>query len=105
MGLAALAPALLALPPFLRAALPTRDDPETRLRRALAEMRLPFPADLDLIGFAQDPSDGRTRLSAVVRMTWAPGLRQRRFAVEADDPDQGFAALIADVRARFSAAA
>lgn len=106
----ALAPAMLGLPLRLPAASPASsaprtDDPEARLRRALADMRLPFPASLDLVSFALEASDGRTGMAAVVRMTWAPGMRQRRFAAEADGPERALATLIEDVRLRFSAAA
>lgn len=104
MGLLALAPVPLCLPPVLRPVGAVSDDPEARLRRALAAMRLPFPADLDLIGFSSDPSHGRFRMAAVVRMTWAPGMRQRPFSAEADDPEEGLAALLGDIRSRFSAA-
>lgn len=74
-----------------------------RLRRALAEVQLPFPAVLELVDLRVDAA-APLRLAAVVRMTWAPGLRQRRFAVEAADEAAALAALVAAVRARFSAA-
>lgn len=101
MGLLALA--LLPRPLHATGTAPT--DPEARLRRALAEMRLPFPARLDLIGFSRDAPGGRVCMAATVRMTWAPGMRQRRFATERDDPERALAALLDEVRSRFSAAA
>jgi hypothetical protein len=74
-----------------------------RLRQALAELHLPFPAQLDLVDLRVE-SPAPLRLAAVVRMTWAPGLRQRRFAVEAPDESAAVAALVAAVRDRFSTA-
>jgi hypothetical protein len=72
-----------------------------RLRQALAELRLPFPAQLDLVDLTVE-SPAPMRLAAVVRMTWEPGLRQRRFAVEAADETAAVAALVEAVRVRFS---
>lgn len=102
MGLLALAPLPLVLPPLLR---PAADSPEARLRRALADMRLPFPARLDLTGFAIDATQGQVRMAAVVRMTWAPGMRQRPFTAAAGNPDTALSVLLDDIRNRFSAAA
>jgi hypothetical protein len=105
VGLLALAPAALCLPQVLRPARGAPADPEAALRRALAGMRLPFPARLDLVGFVSGPSQGRAGMAAVVRMTWAPGFRQRRFAAAAETPEAALAALLDAVRAGFSAAA
>jgi hypothetical protein len=75
-----------------------------RLRQALAELQLPFPAELDLVDLHVE-TPAPLRLAAVVRMTWEPGLRQRRFAVEAADETAAVTALVQAVRDRFSAAA
>jgi hypothetical protein len=95
---------MLCLPLILPAS-GAKADPEARLRRALSEMRLPFPASLDLTGFSVDPAQGQVRMTAVVRMTWAPGMRQRGFTARAADADTALAALLDGIRVGFSAAA
>lgn len=81
-----------------------QDPLATRLQQALAELRLPFPARLDLVGLTVESPAAPLRLAAAVRMTWEPGLRQRSFAVEAPDEAAAVTALVESVRARFSAA-
>lgn len=106
LALLVVAPLPLVLP-RLRGGGSAPDGPEgelaARLRQALAELQLPFPAELDLVDLRVE-SPAPMRLAAVVRMTWAPGLRQRRFAVEAADETAAVTALVEAVRARFAAA-
>lgn len=100
-------------------------DPETALRRALAQMRLPMgPARLDLVRLdlvqldlvqldlvrldpVQDETAAeadQTRLSAVVRMTWAPGTRQRKFEARAKTPDDAVKKLVQQIETTFAKA-
>jgi hypothetical protein len=82
-------------------------DFESQLREALAGLRLPGrPARFDLVHLERDAGQTESRegnrdgISAVVRMTWAPGTRQYRFT-SADSADVG--PLVAAIRARFGA--
>lgn len=97
---------ILAAAPF---ALPTPavaiPSTEERLRRALAAIELPTSfVQLDLISFGRQSEAGRTRMHAVVRMTWLPGFRQRGFRIEARDEDTALALLVEDIRNRFLSA-
>ena len=74
---------------------------EDQFRTALARAEMPFPnARLELIRFKFDGNE----LSAVVRMTWPAGLRQRKISVSASDPNQALAALILKTISEFSSA-
>lgn len=80
-------------------------DPEAALRQSLARMRLPMaPVRLDLVQFDSEARAGRTRMSAVVRMTWAPGMRQRKFEVTARTPDDALEYLVQHVQTSFAKA-
>ncbi len=101
-GLLFLAPAL----PFLPASASASGNHEWQMRRSLAGIQLPVrPASLDLVTFSQERRNGRSRMSAVVRMTWPPGMRQRRFTAERGDADQALADLLEEIGARFSSVA
>lgn len=77
---------------------------ETRLREALDAMQMPFaPTRFELVQFSESRRSGQTRLEAVIRMRWSPGIRQRGFSAEASNPDQAVTELIETARATFSA--
>lgn len=83
-----------------------RGDPEALLRQALDELPLPFsPARLELLRLEQADDRGRTRLKALVRLTWAPGMRQRGFDATGDTPDDALAILLDRIGTTFAAAA
>lgn len=53
---------------------------------------------------ATDPRTGQVTLTALVRMDWHPGLRQRRFDGTAGDPDTAYATLRDAARGGFAPA-
>ena len=66
-------------------ALTLAEDRKSALARALKELRLPHtPAQLDLVGYKENSNRDGVRLEAVIRLTWKPGLRVRKFAFEAE---------------------
>ena len=66
----------------------------------LADTRMPYAARLSLTRFEDDG----TRITAVVRMDWAPGVRIRTVATALRDPLMALDALHADVVRTFSSA-
>jgi hypothetical protein len=80
-------------------------DPSGMLGADIAAVALPFPgARLDLVRVVLSHGQGPARISAVVRMTWAPGFRQYPFVAEAADMTSARAALVAAVAEKFRAA-
>lgn len=91
---------LLALPAISLGAPARVSDPQALFSKRLAKIRLGFPARLSLVRFeAEGP-----RLSAVVRMDWTPGYRQRRVRAEATDIETAVDRLEAETARVFSAA-
>lgn len=80
-------------------------DHEAVLRQRLAKMVFPFAhTELALIRFKMR-TDGQIHMHAVVKMTWAPGIRQHGFQVTAPTAQMAQTLLLSDIFARFSAAA
>ena len=98
LGLTAL-PALL---PVTRSS--ASDDPEVVLRRSLDAIRFDDPkARLAVLQFSTGSDGAATRMSAVIRMTWTPGMRQYGFTAEAHDTAQTLAILSNRIETRFRA--
>ena len=82
-----------------------RPDPEEQLRIALAEMQLPWAAELRLIRFEEGATGAEAVLTAVVEMHWPPGMRRRRFVVRDAVPDFAMSRLVGDIDAEFGSVA
>lgn len=95
---------LLSLPLVVRtAAMGWAAPADERIAVALRGIVLPYrPADLTLVRLTQVARGASVDLDAVVRLTWAPGMRQRRFAVSAPDEAQAVQLLLGDVEAYFA---
>ena len=81
--------------------------PDALLRHRLSEITLPFrPAQLDLQDFASAfLTDGTYEIRAVVRLTWAPGTRQRVFTAHHAEPYQALDSVVRQIKAGFIATA
>lgn len=87
--------AALATPALARG---RQQDFETRLAELLT--RLPSgrtPAELTLCRF----DAGADACSAVIRLDWPPGMRQRRFAADGGNTETAFLALLAEIETYF----
>ena len=65
-----------------------------RLAARLADMSVRIaPSRIELLRFDKEGPRGRCTLTAVVRLHWPPGLRQRAFTAEAVEASAAFAGL------------
>ena len=92
--------AVAALPSFARAA--RRDDWMAELTERLARLA-PAGGDkvLTLVRFEDAARAGEVRMSAVVRMDWAPGVPSRRFEAAARAERDAFEAMMRDIARGF----
>lgn len=75
---------------------------EQEFRALLGAIRLPYqPAQLALQNFAQTVQNSETVIEAVVRLTWAPGMRTRLFIERDRDPEWAYAKLAGRVEGYF----
>lgn len=75
---------------------------EDRLRRALADIRLPFaPGHLELIGFEHVTDGLMHHMRAVVCLTWAQGFRRKPFAASGTRPEPLLEDLVGQVDGYF----
>ena len=78
-------------------------DYEGALRAGLARLRLPTaPATLTLVRLNDTTQTGQVQLNAVVRLDWAPGMRQHVFSTTKPDPERAVEALLEQVADRFT---
>lgn len=71
------------------------EDAEMHLRARLETLRLPVaPARLDLLKFTRTEQAGVHHLRALIRLTWAPGLRQQYFSAHHSDLETALATLV-----------
>ena len=66
---------------------------ETRLRQEIARLPMPFPGRLELMCFEHRAPGADSQMKIVLRLTWAPGMRQRPFTAAGPDPDTTIATL------------
>lgn len=74
------------------------------LQAALHALNLPFaPAQLDVIRALQERRAGVYVMEAVVRLTWAPGMRQHKFVAQGPSAEQALKTLVAEIHDTFAA--
>ena len=89
-------PLVVAASPLLAAA--PRGDFAARLQAALAEVLSgPIPAELSVLRFETGPRS----FSAVIHLSWPPGMRRRHFAAEDMNPEAAFSALLTEIQTYF----
>lgn len=71
------------------------ENAETILSARLAALRLPFaPARLDLMQVTHQQQAGLHQIRALIRLTWAPGMRQHYFSAQDSDLEAAASELV-----------